>query len=82
LDHVFHSNHFQLVELRRLGHVGSDHFPMLVELAIGPEPAERPEIDSVDAADRQEASETVEAAEQLHQEEGASERRERKQADQ
>ena len=32
LDHVFHSNCFELVDLRRLGSVGSDHFPMLIEL--------------------------------------------------
>jgi len=32
LDHVFHSQHFKLLEIRRLGNVGSDHFPMLIEL--------------------------------------------------
>jgi endonuclease/exonuclease/phosphatase (EEP) superfamily protein YafD len=37
LDHVFHSAHFRLVELRRLGHVGSDHFPVLIELSYEPE---------------------------------------------
>ena len=37
LDHVFHSSHFKLVELRRLEHVGSDHFPVLVELSYEPE---------------------------------------------
>lgn len=48
LDHVFHSNHFRLVELKRCPAVGSDHFPMLVELSLEPEaqaeqPRERPE---------------------------------------
>jgi endonuclease/exonuclease/phosphatase (EEP) superfamily protein YafD len=37
LDHVFHSNHFRLIELQRLPHIGSDHFPMLVELNYEPE---------------------------------------------
>lgn len=32
LDHVFHSVHFKLVDLRRLPHIGSDHFPILIEL--------------------------------------------------
>ena len=32
LDHVFHSRHFTLSFLRRLGHFGSDHFPVLIEL--------------------------------------------------
>lgn len=32
LDHVFHSEHFTLSFLKRLGHFGSDHFPVLIEL--------------------------------------------------
>ena len=32
LDHLFHSNHFRLVEFRRLGYFGSDHFPVYVKL--------------------------------------------------
>lgn len=44
LDHVFHSAHFRLVELRRLPPVGSDHFPMLVELSYEPDaPVEQDE---------------------------------------
>ncbi|HET7230832.1 MAG TPA: endonuclease/exonuclease/phosphatase family protein [Longimicrobium sp.] len=43
LDHVFHSSHFRLVELRRLESVGSDHFPVLVELSYEPDaPPEQP----------------------------------------
>jgi endonuclease/exonuclease/phosphatase (EEP) superfamily protein YafD len=34
LDHIFHSHHFRLTSLRRLGKIGSDHFPMLVELSL------------------------------------------------
>lgn len=36
LDHFFHSGHFDCVELKRLPAFGSDHFPMLLELALGP----------------------------------------------
>lgn len=36
LDHVFHSSHFRLVDLRRLSSIGSDHFPVLVELSCEP----------------------------------------------
>jgi endonuclease/exonuclease/phosphatase (EEP) superfamily protein YafD len=32
LDHVFHSNHFRLAELRRLPNIGSDHFPIYIAL--------------------------------------------------
>lgn len=34
LDHVFCSKHFQLNNLKRLGAMGSDHFPILIELEI------------------------------------------------
>ena len=34
LDHCFHTSRFSLVRLERLGHVGSDHFPMFIELSI------------------------------------------------
>ena len=33
LDHIFASDDFAIVELRRLAHAGSDHFPILAELA-------------------------------------------------
>jgi len=34
LDHVFISKHFTLIQLKRLPHMGSDHFPLLVTLAL------------------------------------------------
>ena len=36
LDHVFHSADFRLVEIRRCPSIGSDHFPMLLELSYEP----------------------------------------------
>jgi endonuclease/exonuclease/phosphatase (EEP) superfamily protein YafD len=32
LDHIFHTDHFRLVQLVRLSHIGSDHFPIYVKL--------------------------------------------------
>lgn len=32
LDHIFHTDHFKLVQLVRLPHIGSDHFPIYVKL--------------------------------------------------
>lgn len=34
LDHVFHSAHFSVVKIARLGYFGSDHFPLFVELGF------------------------------------------------
>ncbi len=60
LDHVFHSNHFRLVQLRRCESIGSDHFPMLIELSYEPDaPAEQPETQT-ERGDAKEAHEKVE----------------------
>lgn len=59
LDHVFHSRHFRLVELRRLPSIGSDHFPMLVELSLEPDAREsQPGLD-LEAGDAGEAEEKM-----------------------
>jgi len=34
LDHVFHSNHFDLVHVKKLPDIGSDHFPLLTVLSL------------------------------------------------
>jgi len=34
LDHVFCSEHFHLVKMERLGYIGSDHFPIYLELSL------------------------------------------------
>lgn len=60
LDHVFHSNHFRLFRLERLPRVGSDHFPVLIELNLEPDaPAEQPP-ERADASDERIADEMVE----------------------
>ncbi len=60
LDHVFHSNHFRLVALERLPHVGSDHFPMYIELSLEPDaPLEQPKTEEADG-DQEEAEEKLE----------------------
>jgi endonuclease/exonuclease/phosphatase (EEP) superfamily protein YafD len=58
LDHVFASQHFLLVELRRLPDIGSDHFPMLVILDYNPGASTDEEPQS-DAGDEQEADEAI-----------------------
>ncbi|MES2646498.1 MAG: endonuclease/exonuclease/phosphatase family protein [Bacteroidota bacterium] len=59
LDHIFHSSHFKLVNMKRVGTVNSDHFPMYVKLDYEPEnkldqPAVKPE-----ASTKKEAAETI-----------------------
>lgn len=47
LDHLFHSSHFKLVQLNRLGNVGSDHFPMMITLNYIPEEkADQPAVEA------------------------------------
>lgn len=52
LDHLFHSDHFTLVNVVRLPHIGSDHFPLLATLALQPGVADQQEGISTDADDR------------------------------
>ena len=52
LDHVFHSDHFTLADLKRLPDVGSDHFPIFVALELTPGAEtvqEGPDADASDA---------------------------------
>lgn len=37
LDHFFHSNHFRFVDFQRLRNIGSDHFPVYIELSLEPD---------------------------------------------
>ncbi|HEX6038530.1 endonuclease/exonuclease/phosphatase family protein [Longimicrobium sp.] len=60
LDHVFHSHHFRLVALRRLPNIGSDHFPMMVELSYEYDaPIEQPKPEMRES-DPEEAEEKIE----------------------
>jgi len=60
LDHVFHEEPFALVEMRRLGFFGSDHFPVLAELRYRSELAHRHEAPEADGEDEEEARAMIE----------------------
>lgn len=63
LDHVFHSNEFRLLNLRRLDAVGSDHFPMFIELSYEPQVQDhQPEMDE-DVEDEEKAQALIEQEE-------------------
>ncbi len=59
LDHLFHSRHFTLVGMQRLPDIGSDHFPILVELALSPGENDADAGLEPDAADLADANEAV-----------------------
>ncbi|GAA5508574.1 endonuclease/exonuclease/phosphatase family protein [Novipirellula caenicola] len=62
LDHVFHSRHFTVREIRRLPEVGSDHFPILIELQLEPEKkSEQPAMTDTQE-DHEEAEELIDRA--------------------
>ena len=77
LDHVFHSDDFALVEIRRLEAVGSDHFPMLIELQIEPSAEPLQEAPDAHASDRETANEVVEEAQEFKADESQAEHQER-----
>ena len=57
LDHLFHSKHFKLVEMRRLPSIGSDHFPLLTHLAYAPDAKQAQDDIEVDQDDFEETKE-------------------------
>ena len=59
LDHVFHSAHFRLVDLRRLPRFGSDHFPIFISLRLEPDAALRQEVPRADPEEQEEAEEKI-----------------------
>ena len=61
LDHLFHSDHFGVVGVKRLPAFGSDHFPILVELALVPGLERHQEGLAPEPGDEARAAETVEA---------------------
>ncbi len=69
LDHIFHTQHFRLVEIRRLKSVGSDHFPVFVTLSLETTAKYTQEAPEADEEDHVEAEETIrESLELLEQE--------------
>jgi endonuclease/exonuclease/phosphatase (EEP) superfamily protein YafD len=64
LDHVFHSEHFRLLELNRLPHIGSDHFPIFVRLSYEPEKKHQQDKPEPEEEDLEDAAEKLEKAEE------------------
>ncbi|MEM8560118.1 MAG: endonuclease/exonuclease/phosphatase family protein, partial [Bacteroidota bacterium] len=80
LDHVFHSDDLRLLHLERLGHVGSDHFPIHVAFVLDPAAAPYQNAPEAEADDREDAAAVLDeaakrAAERDPEEEPAPEER-------
>ncbi len=60
LDHFFHSAHFRFIRLLRLPDIGSDHFPVFIELQYDPKHTEEQHGLEADREDEQQAEETIE----------------------
>lgn len=60
LDHIFHSSHFTLRTIMRLPNIGSDHFPVLVELHYHAAKQAQEGLDA-DSDDRQLAEEKLDS---------------------
>ncbi len=59
LDHVFHSSHFTLVSMERVGPVNSDHFPVFIKLQYEPQDkAEQPAV-KPDSETEKKAKQTI-----------------------
>lgn len=54
LDHVFCSTHFHLASLKRLPGIGSDHFPIMIELHLLGEKARENEKETLDVEPEEE----------------------------
>lgn len=62
LDYCFHSDDFRLVQMETLRDIGSDHFPLYVELSHEPAAEDEQEAPHLDEGDREDAQEAVETA--------------------
>lgn len=59
LDHVFHSNHFRLIEIKRMPYIGSDHFPIYIALNFQNGAELEQEEHTADDDDKIDAEETI-----------------------
>ncbi|PKN66013.1 MAG: endonuclease [Deltaproteobacteria bacterium HGW-Deltaproteobacteria-15] len=62
LDHIFHSAHFRLIEMRRLEHIGSDHFPFYAALSFKPQKDSSQEPPAPKPREEEEADDILEEA--------------------
>ncbi len=69
LDHVFHTSDFRLADLRRLPYIGSDHFPIVIELSLEKNAEDSQAEPEPDKDDREAAEEILEESREAKVEE-------------
>lgn len=62
LDHVFHSNDFEVIQIHRLKTIGSDHFPMFIQLHFEPRAKQIQEEPEAKSDDKEWAEEKIQKA--------------------
>ncbi len=62
LDHVFHSPHFTVRHIQRLDYVGSDHFPIFIDLQFQPSQMDQQNSLEEKQGDESEAEELIDRA--------------------
>lgn len=62
LDHIFHSEGFRLITMRRLPYIGSDHFPMYASLSYEPSAKGEQQAPIADESEKDEANRTISEA--------------------
>jgi endonuclease/exonuclease/phosphatase (EEP) superfamily protein YafD len=83
LDHIFHSSHFTVSRIKRLGFVGSDHFPIMIDLRFLPSQQSAHEVLTPKQTDEKEIEMRIQRAVQDHQLQGdAVDEQEAKEIDQ
>jgi endonuclease/exonuclease/phosphatase (EEP) superfamily protein YafD len=60
LDHFFYSSHFGFIGMKRLNAIGSDHYPMVLEVALNKAEEDKNNLPKADQDDKEEVKEIIE----------------------
>lgn len=67
LDHVFHSDHFKLIQMLRLPNIESDHFPIFIQLSLEPEAEAQQEEPQASPSEEKNADKQIRKAQEPEQ---------------
>lgn len=59
LDHIFYSKEFGLISLKKLGKIGSDHYPIMITINYEPDEDNTDGLKKADAKEKKEAAEKI-----------------------